>query len=101
MAGDCKDCNDELVSLIKSAFPNDDLKGHNEYHLKMMKQEEDSRRLAAEKAAAEKIEADERIAEHKAIMLEVKKKVIAGTVWAIVLVALTITADKLFGVHIS
>jgi hypothetical protein len=92
---------DELKLLIKSAFPNDDLSGHHEYHKKVMKQEDDRIKAAAEKAAEEKKIAKERAEERKAIVLEVKKKVIAGTVWAIVLVGLTIIADKLFGVHLS
>jgi hypothetical protein len=92
---------DELKSFIESAFPNGDLTGHYEYHKKVMKQEEDRLIAAAAKAAEDKRVAEERADERKAIVLEVKKKVIAGTVWAIVLVGLTIIADKLFGIHLS
>jgi len=92
---------DPLVALIKSAFPHGDLAGHNEYHKKIMQQEEEKRIAAEAKAVEDKRIAGEKAEERKAIVLEVKKKVIAGTVWAIVLVALSIAADKLFGIHLS
>jgi hypothetical protein len=93
--------HEELIAIIESAFPKGDLEGHKIYHEKMMKQEEDLRLRAIEKAEEEKKAAAEKAEERKEIVLEVKKKVIAGSVWAAVLVALSIVADKIFGVHLS
>jgi hypothetical protein len=93
--------HDEMISLIESAFPNGDLEGHNQYHKKIMDQEEELRKRAIEKLEEAKKDAEEKAKEKKEIVLEVKKKVIAGTVWAAVLVGLSIVADKVFGVHLS
>ena len=77
------------------------MEGHSEYHRRVMKQEEEFRLAAIAKAEEEKKNAADKAEERKEITLEVKKKVIAGTVWAVVLVGLSILAEKIFGVRLS
>lgn len=81
---------EKVKELVESAFPNGDLKSHHEFHLDLIEKAKEEERIAAEKSE-----------EKKQIRLEVKKKVVSGIVWAVIFVALSIIAERLFGVRLS
>ena len=88
MAEEC-DCKN-IVDLVKSAFPDGAFEGHHDFHKRLIEKADEEKRDKAEKAE-----------ERKQIALEIKKKVAAGVVWAIIFIALSVVAEKFWGIHLS